>query len=241
MGRQRVRFPRFFFINQSPMPTRGVPRHKSITKNMCCPYCDEKYKAYVAFERKNLWVNVKYHSFWFILLLMGIIIVLTEIVPEDASSQCCIVNFGMKLLKYVKPSIGLTTLIPAAWLIYSFITNYHVKILSEYNAKFYSLRCIYKTTDKIQQLLNSDKNGTRETAKLDSTDEAFYRFFEEMELCIKRGSLKSLDVFHLFAYYALAGILESVLKPEDFDKGNWELLRRFVARMKPLYDFYKDK
>ncbi len=121
----------------------------------------------------------------------------------------------------------------AIWVIWKFFSEQQMKTLSEYNQKFYTLDCLHNSTKRIHVLeeMNCSSLGFSREA-----DERFYRFFEELEIGIERGLLNPYNVYNLFAYYALAGIYNGRLVLSDLE--NWTLLKRFLYRMQPLFDYY---
>ena len=113
----------------------------------------------------------------------------------------------------------------------NFITDKKMQTLSEYNRRFTESKVMRKVTIKIESI---EYNNSDIITGLHLDEELFYRFFEEIELNIERGILKSRDVYNLFAYYALDGIINKKLIPYDYPQ-YWQLLKKFIYRMEPLF------
>ncbi|MDE6534582.1 MAG: hypothetical protein K2K82_01070 [Muribaculaceae bacterium] len=209
-------------------------------------YKTEYENAEQEFIKCNKKADLRYYSVWLLVgtyIIIFFIYVVTRLCENSVSEDsryifCRIVKSGMQwIVSHWKFICGF---ISAGWILYKFQTERQSKVLSEYNNRFYTTRCIRETTKEIgNRLTMKEKDGSITFSPPNESEEAFYRFFEEIELNIQRGILNSRDVYDLFAYYALAGINEGVLRPTDYEFGNWELLRKFINRMKPLYDFHK--
>ncbi|MDE6553476.1 MAG: hypothetical protein K2K98_11075 [Muribaculaceae bacterium] len=113
-----------------------------------------------------------------------------------------------------------------------------MKILAAYNERFCNDVNIKAITTKIDEILSTGESVRRNpfdySVEFNQQVEMFYRFFEELELNIQKGILKRRDVYNLFAFYALKGVKDYVLPPQDYND-HWHLLKRFVERMEPLY------
>lgn len=103
--------------------------------------------------------------------------------------------------------------------------------MSEYNRRFNEDPLIIKVTE-VSTLCSSKRIRIHPKYLLTQYEiELFNRFYEEIELAIKRGLLKTKDVEQLFAYYAIDGTYTYLLV-DLYDEGdNWTLLRSFLNRV----------
>lgn len=168
------------------------------------------------FIKRNFWVLCNYYRFWIIFLCIGIGIYSTS-----------------GILNILDTAIaGIIGAIIGAIIPYrNFITDKKMQTLSEYNRRFTESKVMRKVTIKIESI---EYNNSDIITGLHLDEELFYRFFEEIELNIERGILKSRDVYNLFAYYALDGIINKKLIPYDYPQ-YWQLLKKFIYRMEPLF------
>lgn len=142
------------------------------------------------------------------------------------------------------PIIGSVTvaIIGALGAYITYDNNVKMKTLSYYNEQYRNDENIHAVVMKIDRILsnadNDESNTSKDEVEHNQKVEMFYRFFEELELNIQKGILKRRDVYNLFAYYALEGIINNKLRPCDYPK-QWCLLKSFVTKMEPL--FKKDR
>lgn len=99
----------------------------------------------------------------------------------------------------------------------------------------------YNTVSYSKKL--EDRLRTEDQSRIDNNLELFMRFFEELEIQIRRKRIDEDVVRDVFAYYAVAN---SILLEKDTDLANriyyasekedetWELYHRFVRRFKNL-------
>ncbi|MBD5292776.1 MAG: hypothetical protein HDS23_05970 [Bacteroides sp.] len=165
------------------------------------------------------------------LFLFGMFLMVLALIPCSKIPLCCchVINNYFNLDSMLAVGIGCLTL---AFSIWQYDANARQTTLSTYNKRFNSEPAIREVT-KVLTALEYEKGNTELSIKSISNydKELFYRFFEELELGIRRGLLKTKDVKRLFSYYAMVGITKyNLIDKEDLQE-NWKLLNSFICRM----------
>lgn len=129
--------------------------------------------------------------------------------------------------------LAILTALITAW---QFICRRKMETLQKLNERFLET----PSCQVVIKHLISEEKGSSEEKRPDEKDiEIFYRFFEELELAIRKGVVSSKNAFDLFAYYAMIGLyLPDRLLPEYPESEFWVLLQSFERRMSTKYKFY---
>lgn len=236
--------------NPAMNPDTSIPKaQKEKPTPVTMGFCDETLRFRLS---KHLWLNYVFNSFslrwqkriisvvffwqnffpnlkfYFIPLLSAVYCALIILLIIYYRAE--IITTGRNVLEL---SLVLLTSLITVW---QFISRKKMETLQELNTRFIES---HSYNDIINYLI-SQENGTSQSDPINENSiELFYRFFEELELAIRKGVVSSKNAFDLFAYYAMIGLyLPNGLLKEYRYSESWALLKSFERRMSTKYKFY---